>query len=327
MSIINFAIPKGSLEKSTFQFLSEAGYSISAGNRSYRPQLNDKDISLKMLRPQEIPVYVSDGLEDIAITGEDWIIETKANVEILTSLEYGKVKLVAGAPKDLPANSLSEVMEYLWSQNRDIRISTEYLKICSDWVKSNSVYKERYGDQDPMIITPWWKIGDNPKVSIYLSFGATEAKPPEVADIIMDVTETGSTLAANGIKIIETVMESYAVLIANKKALADPIKREKIYDVLALFKGVVKGRKNLHIFVNVRKENLQKLISILPALEKPTVSPLSDENWFSINTVVDKQKFLQLLPDLRKFAQGLVVHEPRQIISLNELPKGGSSET
>ncbi len=327
MSIIKFAIPKGSLGEATFQFLSEAGYSISSGKRSYRPQLNDSDIDLKMLRPQEIPVYVSDGVEDIAITGEDWIIETKANVEILTSLEYGRVKLVAGAPKDLPANSLSEVMEYLWSQNRNIRISTEYLKICSDWVKSNPVYKERYGDQDPMIITPWWKIGDNPKVSIYLSFGATEAKPPEVADIILDVTETGSTLAANGIKIIETVMESYAVLIANKQALADPIKREKIYDVLALFQGVVKGRKSLHIFVNVRKENLQNLISILPALEKPTVNPLSDKNWFSVNTVVDRQKFLQLLPHLRKFAQGLVVHEPRQILSLDELPKGGSSGT
>ncbi len=326
MSIIKFAIPKGSLEEATFQFLAEAGYNISSGKRSYRPKISDQEISLKMLRPQEIPVYISEGVADIAITGEDWIRETKANVEILTSLEYGRVKLVAGAPKDLPADSLSDVLQYFWSKNRNIRISTEYLKICSDWIKSNPVYKKKYGDKDPLIITPWWKIGDNPKVSIFLSFGATEAKTPEVSDIIMDVTETGTTLSANNIKIMEIVMESYAVLIANKDALSDPIKREKIYDVLALFRGVVSGRKNLHIFVNVKKENLQKLLSALPALKKPTISPLSNENWLSINTVVDKQKFLKLLPNLRKFAQGLVVHEPRQILSLDELPNGVDSE-
>jgi ATP phosphoribosyltransferase len=326
MTVIKFAIPKGSLEEATFQFLAQAGYIISSGKRSYRPEINDPEIALKMLRPQEIPVYVSEGVEDIAITGEDWISETKANVEILTSLEYGRVKLVAGVPKDLPADSLSEVLQYLWSQNRNIRISTEYLKICSDWVKSNPVYKKKYGNKDPMIITPWWKIGDNPKVSIFLSFGATEAKTPEVADIIMDVTETGSTLSANNVKIMEVVMDSYAVLIANKDALSDPIKREKIYDILALFRGVVSGRKKLHIFVNVKKENLQKLLSALPALKNPTVSSLSDENWLSINTVVDRQKFLKLLPNLRKFAQGLVVHEPRQILSLDELPNGVDSE-
>ncbi|MEE9585417.1 MAG: ATP phosphoribosyltransferase [Nitrososphaerales archaeon] len=326
MAIIKFAIPKGSLETATFQFLSQAGYVISGGKRSYRPQMNDPDIALKMLRPQEIPVYVSEGIEDIAITGEDWITETKADVKILANLEYGRVKLVAGVSKDLPANSLSEVMEHLWSQNRSVRISTEYLKICSDWVKSNPVYKDKYGDQDPMIMTPWWKIGQNPQVSIFLSFGATEAKPPEVADIIMDVTETGSTLAANNIREIETVMESYAVLIANKDALADSVKREKIYDVLALFRGVVRGRKNLHIFVNVRKENLQKLLSALPALKKPTISPLSDEDWLSVNTVVERQMFLKFLPTLRKLAQGLVVHEPRQILPLEEIPKGGEGE-
>jgi len=324
--VIKFAIPKGSLEEATFQFLAEAGYNILSGKRSYRPKISDQEISLKMLRPQEIPVYISEGVADIAITGEDWIRETKANVEILTSLEYGRVKLVAGAPKDLPVDSLSDVLQYFWSQNRNIRISTEYLKICSDWIKSNPVYKKKYGDKDPLIITPWWKIGDNPKVSIFLSFGATEAKTPEISDIIMDVTETGTTLSANNIKIMEIVMESYAVLIANKDALSDPIKREKIYDVLALFRGVVSGRKNLHIFVNVKKENLQKLLSALPALKKPTISPLSNENWLSINTVVDKQKFLKLLPNLRKFAQGLVVHEPRQILSLDELPNGVDSE-
>jgi ATP phosphoribosyltransferase len=327
MAIIKFAIPKGSLEEATFQFLSQAGYDVSGGKRSYRPRVNDPDITLKMLRPQEIPVYVSEGIEDIAITGEDWISETKSDVEILCNLEYGRVKLVAGVPEDLPVDSLSSLLEFLFAQNRPVRISTEYLKICSDWVKSNTIYQNRFGDQDPMIVTPWWKIGKNPQVSIFLSFGATEAKPPEVADIVMDVTETGSTFAANNIKIIETVMESYAVLIANKGALADPIRREKIYDVLALFRGVVSGRRNLHIFVNVKMENLQKLLAALPALKRPTVNPLSDEGWFSVNTVLEKQKFLQILPTLRKLAQGLVVHEPRQILPLEEIPKGDEGGT
>jgi ATP phosphoribosyltransferase len=318
--MIKFALPKGSLEAATFKFLSQAGYVLSGGSRSYRPQINDPDIALKMLRPQEIPVYVSEGIEDIAITGEDWITETKADVEILANLEYGRVKLVAGVSKDLPANSLSEVMEYLWSEGRNVRISTEYLKICSDWVKSNPAYQAKYGKSEPMIMTPWWKIGKNPMVSIFLSFGATEAKPPEVADIIMDVTETGSTLAANNIREIETVFESYSVLIANKDALANPTKREKIYDVLALFRGVVSGRKNLHIFVNVKKDNLQKLLKSLPALKNPTVNSLSNDQWFSVNTVIEKQAFLKLLPKLRKIAQGLVVHEPRQILPLEEIP-------
>ncbi len=326
MAIIKFAIPKGSLEEATYQFLSQAGYVITGGGRSYRPQINDKDIALKLLRPQEIPVYVSEGIEDIAITGEDWISETKSDVQILCNLEYGRVKLVAGVPKDLPVDSLSSILDYLLSRNQPVRISTEYLKICSDWIKSNKVYSDKFGDQDPMIVTPWWRIGQNSSVSIFLSFGATEAKPPEVADIIMDVTETGSTFSANNIKMIETVMESYAVLIANKTALADPIKREKIYDVLALFRGVVSGRKNLHIFVNVKKENLKQLLSELPALKRPTVSPLSDEGWLSVNTVVEKQQFLQLLPVLRKLSQGLVVHEPRQILPLDEIPKGVEGE-
>ncbi len=326
MAIIKFAIPKGSLEVATFQFLSQAGYVISGGKRSYRPQINDSEIALKMLRPQEIPVYVSEGIEDIAITGEDWIAETKSDVAIIANLDYGRVKLVAGVPKELSASSLSEVMDYLWSKNLNVRISTEYLRICSDWVKSNPVYKAKYEDQDPMIMTPWWKIGQNPKVSIFLSFGATEAKPPEVADIIMDVTETGSTLSANNIREIETVMESCAVLIANKDSLADSVKREKIYDILALFRGVVSGRKNLHIFVNVRRDNLQKLLQALPALKKPTVNPLSDKDWLSVNTVIEKQVFLKILPNIRKLAQGLVVHEPRQILPLDEIPKGEDIE-
>ena len=139
-----------------------------------------------------------------------------------------------------------------------------------------------------MLVTPWWKKGDNPKAKIFLSFGATEAKPPENSDAIMDVTETGTTIEANNLKIIDTVMKSSAILIANKKAMEDPEKREKIHDILALLKGVVDGSKRIHIFVNVKKSNLQKLLTELPALKNPTISPLADDAWVSVNTVIEK---------------------------------------
>jgi ATP phosphoribosyltransferase len=156
-------------------------------------------------------------------------------------------------------------------------------------------------------------------VEIFLSFGATEAKPPEDVDAIFDITETGTTLAQNKLKIIDTVMESTAVLVANKNALKDPVKREKIADMVALLKGVVEGRKKLHIFVNVRKENLEKLLSSLPALKRPTVSPLSEDGWYGVNTVIDKNEFIKLVPKMRKMAQGLVVMEPSQILPLEEI--------
>jgi ATP phosphoribosyltransferase len=137
----------------------------------------------------------------------------------------------------------------------------------------------------------------------------------------MDVTETGSTLDANNLKIIETVMQSSAVLIANKSSLEDPQKKEKIYDILTLLKGVVDGSKRIHIFVNVKKANLQKLLSELPALKNPTIAPLADEDWCSVNTIVEKDCLINLLPKIRKLAQGIVVYEPRQVLALDEISR------
>ncbi len=170
-----------------------------------------------------------------------------------------------------------------------------------------------------MLVTPWWRKGDNPKAKIFLSFGATEAKPPEDSDAIMDVTETGTTIEANNLRIIDTVLRSAAVLIANKKAMEDPEKREKIHDILALLKGVVDGSKRIHIFVNVKKANLQKLLTELPALKNPTIAPLADDTWVSVNTVIEKDCLIELLPKIRKLAQGLVVYEPRQVLALDEI--------
>jgi ATP phosphoribosyltransferase len=321
MDKLKFAIPKGSLEKATAEFFSKSGFKIGTTERTYRPTINDPKIEMKVLRPQEIPVFVSEGLQDLGITGEDWVKENRADVEILQNLEYGKIRLVVAVPKDVAQKDVNEYMEYVWSQGKNFRISTEYLNIASEYIKSQPNYKKRFGDADPILVTPWWKKGDNSKAKIFLSFGATEAKPPENSDCIMDVTETGTTIEANNLKIIDTVLRSSATLIANKKALEDPEKREKIYDIIALLKGVVDGSKRIHIFVNVKKDNLQTLLTELPALKNPTISPLADENWVGVNTVIEKDCLIELLPKIRKIAQGLVVYEPRQVLALDEIGK------
>lgn len=319
MNKVKFAVPAGSLAKATIEILERAGYKISGQERTYRPSINDPKIELKILRPQEIPVFVSEGLQDVGITGLDWIQETRVDVEILQNLEYGRVRIVAAIPKSWDKiSSLSDFMEFLWSKGRDVRISTEYLNLTTEYIKNNPSYQRLFGSSEPLVLTPWWRRGENAKVSVFLSFGATEAKPPEDADVIIDATETGTTLEQNNLKIIETVMESAAVLIANKKSLINSQKREKIYDILTLLKGVVDGAKRLHIFVNVKEENLQELLAKLPALKNPTIAPLSNKKWYSVNTVIEKDRFLELLPALRRLAQGLVVYEPRQVLALDE---------
>jgi len=320
MDKVKFAIPAGSLSKATFEIFERSGYKVSGQERTYRPAINDPKIELKILRPQEIPFFVSEGLQDVGITGQDWIRETRADVEVLQNLEYGKIRLVVAVPKSMSEiGDISDIMEDVWSKGKNFRVSTEYLNIASEYIKSNPAYKKRFGDSDPIIVTPWWRKGDNPRAKIFLSFGATEAKPPENSDCIIDVTETGSTLEANNLKILETVMQSSAVLIANKKALEDTEKKEKIYDILSLLKGVVDGSKRIHIFVNVRKANLQELLTSLPALKNPTIAPLADEEWCSVNTVIEKDCLIELLPKIRKLAQGLVVYEPRQVLALDEI--------
>jgi len=197
------------------------------------------------------------------------------------------------------------------------------LTLTSDAICNNPVYQEVYGDVEPLIVTPWWNKGDNDQVEVYLSFGATEAKPPDLADAIIEVVDTGASLRQNGLKIIDLLMDSTAILIANKKAIEDPDKREKIFDIMTLLRGVIEARRKLHIFANVKRENLDALLAQLPALKNPTISSLSDSEWAAINTIVDRKLFLELVPTLRKLAQGLVVYEPRQVLPLETLSLGG----
>lgn len=325
MPTVKFAVPKGSIEEVTFKLLEQAWQSVSGRGRTYRVKLGDPEIDVKILRPQEIPTYIQEGFYDVGITGRDWILEAKANVEILLDLEIGRVKQVIAAPTSFPYSSLDEMIADFAKNNRTLRISSEYLTTTSSYIKSSAAYKKHFGNADPMIITPWLRVGENKKVEIFLSFGATEAKPPEDVDAIFDITETGTTLSQNNLKIIDKVAESTAVLVANKKSLKDPVKREKIADMVALISGVVDARKKLHVFVNVKKENLQKLLKELPALKRPTVSPLSEEGWYGVNTVIDKNEFIRIVPKLRKLAQGLVVLEPKQILTLDEINLDGYS--
>lgn len=319
MAKVRFVIPKGSLESETYRILENAGYVLTGQDRTYRPSVNDPEIDLKIMRPQEIPTLVADGTHDIGITGEDWVRETGADVIYLLRLDYGRIRMVLAVPENWATiNSLSDLLEKFWSEGKNVRISTEYLNTATDYVRNNKTYAKTFGNNVPLVVTPWLRKGDNPRVTILLSFGATEAKPPENAEAIIDISQTGTTLEQNDLKVVETVSESEAVLIANKDALRDPAKAEKIYDVLTLLQGVVEGRGKLHIFVNVEAKNLENLVRSLPALKGPTVSPLSREGWFSVNTVIDRKDFLKVLPTLRKLAQGLVVHEPRQLITLED---------
>jgi ATP phosphoribosyltransferase len=319
MATVKFAIPKGSIEEATFKILEQAWQSISGRGRTYRVKLSDPEIEVKVLRPQEIPTYVQEGFYDVGITGKDWVREAKADITTLLDLEYGKVKQVIAVPETFAVEDLTGLIEEFAAKKKPLRISSEYLTTTAAHIKSNQAYQNHFGKLDPMIITPWLRVGENKNVQIFLSFGATEAKPPEDVDAIFDITETGTTLGQNKLKIIDIVMESSAVFVANRIALKNTKKREKIADMIALLRGVVEGRKKLHIFVNVKKENLDHLLKNMPALKKPTVSELSEQGWYGVNTIIDKNEFIKLVPMMRKIAQGLVVMEPRQILPLDEI--------
>lgn len=318
MKKLKLTLPKGSLEKNTYKLFQEAGLPLGTGTpgRSYRPKTTDPDLIIKILRPQEIPTMISQGAHDLGISGEDWKDETNADIEKLLDLEYGKIKLVLAVPESwTDVNSLDDLILKTNKEKRTLRIFNEYLKTAQEYLLSNKTYQKLYGNKAPMTITPWVQTGENNAVQLLLSFGATEAKPPEDADAIIDVTETGTTLVANKLKIIDVLRESTAHLFANKEALKDPWKKEKIEDIRLLLLGVVEARKKLHIFMNIKEENIELLLEKLPALRRPTIAPLrGEEGWFALNTIIPKKEFLKLIPILRKYAQGIVVHEPRQIL-------------
>ncbi len=274
--MLKLVIPKGSLEQQTLRLFEEADLRVRRGSdRDYHGTIDDERIErVSLLRPQEIPLYVQDGLFDLGITGQDWIAETAADVEVLTPLSYAKsgsghgTKVVLAVPADHPANSAKEMPP-------GSRISTEF----------ESLTKRYFEDLGIDVHVVW-------------SFGATEAKVPEIVDAIVDITETGSTLRAHGMKVIETLMTSEPVLVANREAASDPVKRGAMDDITTLLLSALRAEGRVLIKMNVGEADLQLVLEVVPAMKSPTVAQLQ-EGGYAIETVVEKAQVNRLIPLLK----------------------------
>jgi ATP phosphoribosyltransferase len=274
--VLKLVIPKGSLEEQTLRLFEAADLRVRRGStRDYHGTVDDDRIErVSILRPQEIPLYVQDGLFDLGITGQDWIAETEADVEILATLSYARsgtghgTTVVLAVPNEHPAQTAKEIPP-------GTRISTEFLKLT-----------ERYFADLGIPVKVVW------------SYGATEAKVPEIVDAIVDVTETGNTLRAHGMRIVETLLTSEPVLIANRDALADGSKRSAVDDIQTLLLGALRAEGRVLIKLNVAEERLQEVLAVVPSMKAPTVSQLS-EGGYAIETVVDKVGVNRLIPQLK----------------------------
>jgi ATP phosphoribosyltransferase len=274
--MLRLVIPKGSLEEQTLRLFEAADLDVRRGSpRDYHGRIDDERIErVSLLRPQEIPTYVADGLFDLGITGQDWIAETGADVEVLASLSYAKsgaghgTRIVLAVPGDHRANAARDIPP-------GTRISTEFMNLT-----------KRYFDDLGIEVRVVW------------SYGATEAKVPEIVDAIVDIAETGNTLRAHGMKIIETLMTSEPVLVANPDAAGDPAKRQAMDDIRTLLLGALRAEGRVLIKLNVGADRLKKLVELVPSMKSPTVSPLS-EGGFAVETVVDKSQVNRLIPLLK----------------------------
>ncbi len=274
--MIDIAIPKGSLQNQTLQLFEQAGLEVKRTEREYNARIDDPRIGkVKILRPQEIPTYVAKGYFDLGISGTDWIMESGAVVTKVTELNYGKqgpgiVKLVVAVPESLDIKSASQIKP-------KSRVATEYPNLTQDF---------------------FLKLGI--PVDIQFSFGATEAKVPELTDVVVDLTETGSTLKKNGLKIIDVMLESTSELIANKKSWLDPAKHEEIVAIETLLSAVIRAKSKVLLKMNVPEENIQSLVSILPSMKNPTISKLYNSGYYAVETVVDRSLVNLLIPELKK---------------------------
>ena len=285
--MLRFVIPKGSLERATFQLLEDADLRvIRANDREYRGSIDDPRIeSVAILRPQEIPTYVEDGFFDIGITGEDWIAETKAHVVKVAPLRYSKqtdrpIRVVLAVPADSGVTEPQQIKP-------NSRISTELPNL-------TKAYFDELGIP----------------VRIFLSYGATEAKVPEIVDAIVDLTETGSTLRRNGMVIVDTLLESRTHLIANQKSFEDGPKRAAIEELTILLRGTVDARGRVMVKLNVESQRLEEVLELLPAMRSPTVSHLADSGYFAVETVVPKNTINLLIPRLKALGAEDIVEMP-----------------
>jgi ATP phosphoribosyltransferase len=289
MNKLKLGIPKGSLEQATIELFRRAGFSITATARSYFPAIDDPEIECMLIRAQEMARYVEDGVLDAGLTGKDWILECEAQVQVVADLIYakqsfGKVRWVLAVPENSPFQSVYDL--------RGKVIATELVGVTRRYLAAHGV-----------------------EAKVEFSWGATEAKPPELADAIVEVTETGSSLRANKLRIIDTVLESNTQFIANLQAWQDPWKKQKILDLKTLLEGALNALGKVGLMLNVHKDNLGAVLEVLPALKKPTISQLSDPDWVAVNTVLDESTVRTIIPRLKQAgAQGIVEYPLNKIV-------------
>jgi ATP phosphoribosyltransferase len=287
--ILKLGIPKGSLEAATVDLFRRAGFNLTTSSRSYFPAVDDPELECLLVRAQEMARYVENGILDAGITGLDWVRESGAKVRTVCDLvyakqSYGKVRWVLAVPEASPVKSVVELEGKI--------IATELVATTKRYLAERGV-----------------------KAKVEFSWGATEVKPPELADAIVEVTETGSSLRANKLRIVETVLESNTQLIANLGAWKEAGKRRKLEDIAMLLEGAIAALGKVGIMLNVRRDDLASVLSVLPALRNPTISALSDEEWLAVNTVVDESTVRVIIPRLKKAgAQGIVEYPLNKIV-------------
>lgn len=286
---LKLGIPKGSLESATVDLFRRAGFNISTSSRSYFPSIDDSEIECMLIRAQEMARYVDDGILDAGLTGLDWVAENDADVQVVCDLVYskqsfGKVRWVLAVPDSSPFHSVKDLEGKI--------ISTELVGATRRYLERNGV-----------------------KAKVEFSWGATEVKPPVLADAIVEVTETGSSLRANKLRIIETLFESNTQLIANKASWADAWKRRKLEDIRMLLEGAMGALGKVGLMLNVRKSDLANVLSVLPALKNPTISHLSDDEWLAVNTILEEATVRAIIPRLKEAgAQGIVEYPLNKVV-------------
>lgn len=274
-------LPKGSLQDATFLMMKKAGFSINVGSRSYMPSIDDPELQGRLIRAQEISRYVEHGMLDAGITGYDWILENGSDVVEVCELIYAKqglrpVRWVLAVPESSSIKSVKDL--------QGKRIATEAVGLTRSYLKRNKV-----------------------KAEVEFSWGATEVKAPELVDAIVEITETGSSLRANNLRIVETVLESTTRLIANRKAWKDAWKRRKIEQLAMLLTGALAAEQKVLIKMNVQQNRLEKVLKILPALHAPTINSLSSDGWYSVESVVDERIVREIIPQLKAGgAEGII---------------------
>ncbi len=288
-TVLKLGLPAGSLQEATGELFRKAGYKVTFAQRSYYPNIDDPEIQCTLLRAQEMPRYVQDGVLDCGLTGHDWVLENDAKVTELTELVFSKVsrrpvRWVLAVPEDSPIRGPKDL--------EGKRIATEVVSITRR-------YLERHGV----------------KAHVEFSWGATEVKPPRLADAIVEVTETGSSLRANNLRIVDELMQSTTRFIANTEALKDPFKKRKMDNIVMMLKGAIAAEGKVGLMMNVPRKSLDSVLKVLPALQTPTISSMSDPDWVDVNTILSEETVRNIVPQLREAgARGIVEYPINKII-------------